>query len=95
VDRPGVSPKLPDLVEPYMPPSSKTVPSPAPWNPGAPAQAAAQPVMPTPQPKPATQPSAPRVSRPALAEQQVPVRAEPVVQSKPLPAQTSQPPAPQ
>ena len=93
----GVSPKLPDLVEPYMPPSSKTVPSPAPWTPGAPAQAAAQPVMPTPQPKPqpATQPSAPRVSRPALAEQQVPVQAEPVVQSKPLPAQTSQPPAPQ
>ena len=33
----GVSPKLPDLVEPYMPPATKTLPSPAPWNPGAPA----------------------------------------------------------
>ncbi len=86
----GVSPKLPDLVEPYMPPSSKTVPSPAPWNPGAPAQAAAQPVMPTPQPKPAMQPSAPRVSRPALAQQQPPVETEPVVQAKPLPVQQPQ-----
>jgi type II/III secretion system protein len=82
----GVSPKLPDLVEPYMPPSSKTVPSPAPWNPGAPAQAAAQPVMPTsqPAPQPAARPSAPRVSRPALAEQQQPVQTEPVVQATPL-----------
>jgi pilus assembly protein CpaC len=86
----GVSPKLPDLVEPYMPPSSKTVPSPAPWNPGAPVQAAAQPVMPTPQPKPAMQPSAPRVSRPALAQQQPPVETEPVVQAKPLPVQQPQ-----
>ena len=81
----GVSPKLPNLIEPFMPPASKTVPAPAPWNPGAPAQAAAQPVAPAPQPapQPAAQPSAPRVSRPALAEQQTPVQAEPVVESKP------------
>ncbi len=90
----GVSPKLPDLVEPYMPPSSKTVPSPAPWNPGAPAHAAAQPIVPTPQPasQPAARPSAPRVSRPALAEQQTPVQeAEPVVSATPAPVQASQP----
>ena len=42
----GVSPKLPDLVEPYMPPATKTMPSPAPWNPGAPPQAAAVPQAP-------------------------------------------------
>jgi pilus assembly protein CpaC len=82
----GVSPKLPNLIEPFMPPASKTVPSPAPWNPGAPAQAAAQPAA----PQPAAQP-APRVSRPALAEQQAPVQTEPVVQAKPIPVQPSQP----
>ena len=42
----GVSPKLPDLVEPYMPPATKTLPSPAPWNPGAPSQAAVTPQAP-------------------------------------------------
>jgi pilus assembly protein CpaC len=88
----GVSPKLPNLIEPFLPPASKTVPPPAPWNPAAPAQAAAQPAPPAPQP--AAQP-APRVSRPALAEQQAPVPAEPVVQATPLPVQASTPvPAP-
>jgi pilus assembly protein CpaC len=79
----GVSPKLPNLIEPFMPPASKTVPAPAPWNPAASGQAAAQP---TPQPasQPAAQPSAPRVSRPALAEQQAPVPAEPVVKATPV-----------
>ncbi len=61
----GVSPKLPDIVEPYMPPAAKTMPSPAPWNPGAPSQAAAVPQAPKVQP--ATQPAAPRVSAPAVA----------------------------
>jgi pilus assembly protein CpaC len=78
----GVSPKLPNLIEPFMPPATKTLPPQAPWNPAASGQAAAQP---TPQPasQPAAQPSAPRVSRPALAEQQAPVPAEPVVKATP------------
>jgi pilus assembly protein CpaC len=62
----GVSPKLPDLVEPYMPPATKTQPSPAPWNPGAPSQAAAVPQ--TPQAQPAPVRPAPRVSAPAVAQ---------------------------
>jgi pilus assembly protein CpaC len=79
----GVSPKLPNLIEPFMPPATKTLPPQAPWNPAASGQAAAQP---TPQPasQPAAQPSAPRVSRPALAEQQAPVPAEPVVKATPV-----------
>ena len=39
----GVSPKLPDLVEPYLAPPARTVPSPAPWNPGAPSAQATAP----------------------------------------------------
>lgn len=62
----GVSPKLPDIVEPYMPPAAKTMPSPAPWNPGAPSQAAAVPQ--TPQAQPVSRPAAPRVSAPAVAQ---------------------------
>jgi pilus assembly protein CpaC len=61
----GVSPKLPDLVEPYMPPATKTLPSPAPWNPGAPSAQAQAPA-----PQPVSQPAAPRVSAPAVAQQQ-------------------------
>jgi pilus assembly protein CpaC len=79
----GVSPKLPNLIEPFMPPASKTVPAPAPWNPAASGQAATQPT-PAPASQPAAQPSAPRVSRPALAEQQAPVPAEPVVKATPV-----------
>jgi pilus assembly protein CpaC len=75
----GVSPKLPDLIEPYMPPATKTLPSPAPWNPGAPsAQAAAPaPQQPQAQPVPAGVQPAPRVSAPAVAQ------ATPATQSKP------------
>ena len=63
----GVSPKLPDIIEPYMPPATRTQPSPAPWNPGAPsAQAAVAPQAP--QAKPASQPATPRVSAPAVAQ---------------------------
>jgi pilus assembly protein CpaC len=78
----GVSPKLPNLIEPFLPPASKTVPAPAPWNPAASGQAAVQPA-PQPAPQPAVQPSAPRVSRPALAEQQAPAPAAPDVQATP------------
>ena len=62
----GVSPKLPDIVEPFMPPATKTMPAPAPWNPGAPPQAAAAPQAPVAQP--ASKPAAPRVSAPAVAQ---------------------------
>jgi pilus assembly protein CpaC len=63
----GVSPKLPDIMEPYMPPSTKTLPSPAPWNPGAPSAQAAVPAQ-TPQARPASQPATPRVSAPVVAQ---------------------------
>jgi pilus assembly protein CpaC len=86
----GVSPKLPNLIEPFLPPASKTVPPPAPWNPGASGQAAAQPA-PQPTSQPAAQPTAPRVSRPALAEQQAPAPADPVVKATPVPMERSQP----
>ncbi len=85
----GVSPKLPNLIEPFLPPATKTLPSPAPWNPAASGQAAAQPTV-QPAPQPVSQPAAPRVSRPVLAEQQAPVQAEPVVQATPVPVKTSQ-----
>jgi pilus assembly protein CpaC len=62
----GVSPKLPDIVEPFMPPATKTMPSPAPWNPGGSPQASAAPQAPAAQP--ASQPAAPRVSAPAVAQ---------------------------
>jgi pilus assembly protein CpaC len=68
----GVSPKLPDLIEPYMPPATKTLPSPAPWNPGAPA---AQAQVPTQQAQPVAQPAAPRVSAPAVAQAPAPTPA--------------------
>jgi pilus assembly protein CpaC len=56
----GVSPKLPDLIEPFMPQAKKTLPSPAPWNPAASGHAQAQPA-------PAAEPAA-RVQPPALAQ---------------------------
>jgi pilus assembly protein CpaC len=79
----GVSPKLPDIIEPFMPPATKTMPSPAPWNPGAPS-AQAQAAQPQAQPvaQPVAQPAAPRVSAPAVAEQ----RTEPAPQPAPAPA---------
>jgi pilus assembly protein CpaC len=67
----GVSPKLPDLIEPFLPPVKKTLPSPAPWNPGASGQTSLQPA---PAPSPANgQPVAP-ASQPAYvqAPQQAP-----------------------
>jgi pilus assembly protein CpaC len=78
----GVSPKLPDLVEPYMPPATKTLPSPAPWNPGAPS---AQAQVPTQLVQPVAQPAAPRVSAPAVA--QAPAPAPPPA-SAPAPVMT-------
>jgi pilus assembly protein CpaC len=57
----GVSPKLPDLIEPYMPPVKKMLPAPAPWNPGANGTASNE------QPAPAATPATPS-NQPALAE---------------------------
>jgi pilus assembly protein CpaC len=71
----GVSPKLPDLIEPFMPPSAKTLPPPAPWNPGATGTASLQ------QPVPAAAPSAPS-NQPALAQ-------APASQPAPAPVTTS------
>jgi pilus assembly protein CpaC len=83
----GVSPKLPNLIEPFLPPASKTLPSPTPWNPAAPNQAAVQPAAQPVNVQPVAQPSAPRVSRPALAQQQpAPEQSVPVVQIAPAPA---------
>jgi pilus assembly protein CpaC len=61
----GVSPKLPDLIEPFMPPSTKTLAPPAPWNPGATGTASLQ------QPAPAAPQPAPS-SHPALAQAPAP-----------------------
>jgi pilus assembly protein CpaC len=58
----GVSPKLPDLIEPYMPPVKKMLPAPAPWNPGANGTASNE------QPAPAVTPAAPASNQPALAQ---------------------------
>ncbi len=55
----GVSPKLPDQVEPFLGPIRKPVPAPAPWNPGGPS-ASAQPQM---------QPAGPGQPAPASAYQ--------------------------
>jgi pilus assembly protein CpaC len=70
----GVSPKLPDLVEPYLPPARNTIPAPAPWNPGASPVAASEPVPPPlrqPAPAPAQRVSAPAVAQaPAMPSQQ-------------------------
>ena len=76
----GVSPKLPDIVEPYMPPATRTQPSPAPWNPGAPSAQAAVPAQ-TPQARPVSQPVTPRASAPAVAQAPAPA-PQPVKLSK-------------
>jgi pilus assembly protein CpaC len=75
----GVSPKLPDIVEPYLPPVKKTLPAPAPWNPGGPNGSASMQ-----EPAPAAAPSAPS-NGPALA--QAPATASPV----PVKASNSKP----
>jgi hypothetical protein len=81
----GVSPKLPSLIEPFLPPATKTLPAPTPWNPAA-NQAAAQPA-PQPSVQPAAQPSVPRTSRPAMAQQQpAPLQSTPIVEIAPAPA---------
>jgi pilus assembly protein CpaC len=75
----GVSPKLPDIVEPYLPPVKKTLPAPAPWTPGGPNGSASMQ-----EPAPAAAPSAPS-NGPALA--QAPATASPV----PVKASNSKP----
>jgi pilus assembly protein CpaC len=84
----GVSPKLPDIVEPYLPPAKKSLPSPEPWNPGAPS---GQAQAPAPQAQPAAQPATPRVTAPVVAQQQMEgaASAAPASPAKPQsPAQT-------
>ena len=61
----GVSPSIPNLVEPYLGPSKKVLPPPAPWNPGDEPQASARPAS---APAPAATPAEHPVSQPALVE---------------------------
>jgi pilus assembly protein CpaC len=61
----GVSPKLPDIVEPYLGEPKKSLPAPEPWNPGEKPQAAMPPV---PEAPPAH--DAPRASAPVTVEAQ-------------------------
>ena len=77
----GVSPKLPDLMEPYMPQSKKTLPSPAPWNPGASGQASQS----APVPAPASAQPAPQSAQPAYVQGPQPTPAG-VVKAEPEPA---------
>jgi pilus assembly protein CpaC len=77
----GVSPKLPDLIEPYMPQSKKTLPAPAPWNPGASGQASQS----APVPAPTTvQPAVP-ANQPAYVQAPQPTPAG-VAKAEPEPA---------
>ncbi|HXE81136.1 MAG TPA: type II and III secretion system protein family protein [Vicinamibacterales bacterium] len=57
----GVSPRLPNLVEPYLGPEKKQLPPPAPWNPAEQPQAA----VPTRAPAAAASPAPQPVSQPA------------------------------
>jgi len=81
----GVSPKLPDLMEPFLPPVKKTLPAPAPWNPGASPQASLQ----EPAPAPASVQPPPSASQPAY------VQAPPQTPEAPAaaPVQVAPPPA--
>jgi pilus assembly protein CpaC len=71
----GVSPKLPNLVEPFLPPQAKSLPPPAPWNPGASGQAEAQPA-------PAMPAAAPAAALAQAPVQAAPAPAAPVKPSK-------------
>jgi pilus assembly protein CpaC len=79
----GVSPKLPDLVEPYLAPPARTQPSPAPWNPGAPSAQATVPQHQAPVAQPAGRPAR-AVSAPAVAQTPAPA-PEPVAVAAPAP----------
>ena len=81
----GVSPKLPDLMEPFLPPVKKTLPAPAPWNPGASPQTSLQ----EPAPAPASVQPPPSASKPAF------VQAPPQIPEAPAaaPVQVAPPPA--
>ena len=85
----GVSPKLPDLVEPYLAPPARTVPSPAPWNPGAPSAQATAPQQQVPAAQPAARPAR-AVSAPAVAQAPAPVAA-PAPAAAPVAARATTP----
>jgi pilus assembly protein CpaC len=97
----GVSPRLPQMIEPFMEAPKKTLPTPAPWNPGAEPQAVNVPAPSQPAP------AAPASSGPAMAAAPAPAAPAPAVQApvaqapapQPLPAgmakaETPAPPAP-
>jgi hypothetical protein len=89
----GVSPTLPNIIEPFMGAPKKSMPSPEPWNPGEKPQAALRPA-PDAAPAPASEQG--RVSAPQRAES-TPIASEPVSEEAvaapavtPEPAVTSQ-----
>jgi pilus assembly protein CpaC len=77
----GVSPTLPGLVEPFMPPPAKTLPPPSPWNPGATGTASLQQPMPAAPSAPSNQPALAQVPAPQPAP--APVTATASAASKP------------
>ena len=61
----GVSPSLPNIIEPFMGPAGKTMQPPAPWNPGEDSQVRTQPSA---SPAPVARPIAQPVSQPSVVE---------------------------
>jgi pilus assembly protein CpaC len=79
----GVSPSLPNIVEPFMGPSRKSMQPPAPWNPGDEPQVR---TAPSASPSPAATPAARPVSQPAATES---APAQPAAVSDNAPAATA------
>jgi pilus assembly protein CpaC len=79
----GVSPSLPNIVEPFMGPSRKSMQPPAPWNPGDEPQVR---TAPSASPSPAATPAARPVSQPAATES---APAQPAAVSDNAPATTA------
>ena len=75
----GVSPRLPNIVEPFLGAPKKSTPAPEPWNPGEKPQAALQRA---PEPEAAPAPDQPRVSAPERAES-MPAPSAPEPSSEP------------
>ena len=69
----GVSPRLPNLVEPFMGPHKKQLPPPAPWNPGEEPQASMPAAAPAATVSPAQPAQAPASTAPARASAPAPM----------------------
>jgi len=91
----GVSPTLPNMIEPFMPGPTKTVPTPAPWNPGAavttpaPGMASARDANPAKAQNSvaaAHEAAQPRVSGAAIASGPAPIESQPTAFHESAPA---------